>query len=88
MEKYLCWLTHEEPYVPYKTMVERIVGSTSSSSNVHGVVDNYSNYYRSMIIDAMRMNQDYTCKYSIVDEKPNTYTTRFFKLLKDSDAPL
>jgi hypothetical protein len=69
-------------------MVERIVGSTSSSSNVHGVVDNYSNYYRSMIIDAMRMNQDYTCKYSIVDEKPNTYTTRFFKLLKDSDAPL
>ena len=83
MEKYLCWMTHEEPYVPYKIMVKRMVGSTSSSSNVHGVVDNYNNYYRSMIIDAVRMNQEYTC-----DEKPNTYTTRFFKLLKDSDAPL
>jgi hypothetical protein len=37
--KYLFWFAHGEPYVPYETMVERIVGSTSSSSNVHGVVD-------------------------------------------------
>jgi|EndMetStandDraft_6_1072998.scaffolds.fasta_scaffold3840824_1 hypothetical protein len=36
----------------------------------------------------MRMNQDYTCEYSIVDEEQNTDATRFFKLLKDSDKPL
>ena len=30
MEKYLCWFSHEEPYVPYKTMVERMVVLTFS----------------------------------------------------------
>jgi hypothetical protein len=27
---YLCWFAHKEPYVPYKTMLENIVGSASS----------------------------------------------------------
>jgi hypothetical protein len=34
-----------------------MVGSTSSASNVHGVVDDNSNPYRTMVMDAMRMNK-------------------------------
>jgi hypothetical protein len=49
MEKYLSWLAHEESYVPYETMVERMIGSTSSSNNLHGVAYDNSNCYRSMV---------------------------------------
>ena len=49
IEKYLCWYAHREPYVPQDTMVERMVGSTSSASNIHGVVVNNSNRYMNMI---------------------------------------
>jgi len=38
-------------------MVKMMVESTSSSSKVHGVVDNNNNPYRNMVMDAMRMNQ-------------------------------
>jgi hypothetical protein len=68
-------------------MIERIVKSTSSSSNVHGVVDDNYNSYRNMVMDVMRMNQSYTDKFSIIDEKSNTDTTMFFDLLKDYDEP-
>jgi len=46
---------------------------------VYRVVDdnNNNNNYRSMITDAMRINQGYASEYSIVDEKPNADTTRF-----------
>jgi hypothetical protein len=47
MEKYLYWFAHEEPYVTYEIMIERMIGSTFSSSNVHGVVDDNNNPYRS-----------------------------------------
>ena len=57
MEKYLCWYAHGEQYVPYDIMVERMVRSTFSASNVHGVIDDNNNPYRNMVIDAMRMNQ-------------------------------
>jgi len=57
----LCWFVHREPYVPFKTMVEKMVGTTSSSNNVHDVVDDNSNPYRNMIIDMLRMNQCYAC---------------------------
>jgi hypothetical protein len=56
MEKYLCWYAHEEPYVPHDTMVERMVGSTFSARNVHGVVNDNSNLYRNMIINVIGMN--------------------------------
>jgi len=56
MEKYLFWFAHRERYVPYETKVKKMVGSTPSSSNVHGVVDDNSNSYRNMVIDVMRMN--------------------------------
>jgi hypothetical protein len=52
----LCWFAHGEPYVPYKTMLERVIESTSSSNNMHRVVDDNSNYYKNMIMDAMQMN--------------------------------
>jgi len=43
LEKHLCWFVHEEPYVPYETIVEKMVGLISNSSNVHGVVDDNCN---------------------------------------------
>jgi hypothetical protein len=69
-------------------MVKKMIGSTSSSSNKHEVVDNNSNHYRSMIIDAMRMNQGYVGECLIVGEEPNPNIARFYKLLKDFDEPL
>jgi hypothetical protein len=52
----MYWYAHEEPYVPHDIMVERLVGSTSSSSNLHGVIDDNNNPYRNMIMDAIGMN--------------------------------
>jgi hypothetical protein len=88
MEKYLCWYAHGELYVPHDTMVERMVGSTSSSSNVHRVVDDNSNPYRNIVMDTMRMNQGYVVQCPIVDKELNADATMFFDLLKDSDKPL
>jgi len=65
-----------------------MVGSTSSSSNVHEFVDDNNNPYRNMIMDAMRMNQDYDDQCPIIDEESNADATRFFELLKESDEPL
>jgi len=65
-----------------------MVRSTSRSSNVHGVIEDNNNPYRNMVMDAMRMNQSYASKYSIVDEEPNTNAARFFDLLKDYDESL
>jgi hypothetical protein len=83
----MCCFAHIEPYVPHETMIKRIVRSTSSSSNVHGVVDDNHNSYRNMVMDVMKMNQSYTDKFSIIDEESNTDATRFFDLLKDYDKP-
>ena len=81
MEKCLCWFS-------YETIVDRMVGSTSSSNNVHGVVNDNSNPYRNMIIDMMRMNQGYIGECLIIDEESYVYTTKFFNLLKDSNELL
>jgi hypothetical protein len=88
MEKYLYWYTYGEPYVPHDTMIERMIGSTSSSSNLQEVVDDNSNSYRNMVIDAMEMNQGHAGQCSILDEKPNAGTTNFFNFLKDFDELL
>jgi len=89
IEKYLCWYAHGEPYVPYETMIERMVESTSSSSNMYEVVDDNNNYYRSMVIDAIIvLNQGYAGEYSIIDEELNACAVRFFKLLRNYDKPL
>jgi hypothetical protein len=43
MERYVCWFAYEESHAPYETMIENMIGSTSSSSNVHGVVNDNNN---------------------------------------------
>jgi hypothetical protein len=88
MEKYLCRFAHGEPYVSYKTMIEIMVRSTSSSSSVYGVEDDNNNPYNYIIMDATRLNQGYACKCSIIDEKLNEDATRLFYLLEASNKPL
>jgi hypothetical protein len=55
---------------------------------VHGVVDDNTNPYRTMVIDVMGMNQSNVGQCSIIDEEPNADATIFFDLLKDSNEPL
>jgi len=70
-------------------MIEKVVMSTSSSNNVHGVVDDNNNPYRNMVMDVMRMNRCYVGQCPIVDEEPNVNATSFFfYLLKESNKPL
>jgi len=88
LEDYLCWYAHGELFIPNESMVERVVESTSSASNVHEVVNDNSNPYRNMVMDSMRMNEGNVSQYPIIDEEPNANATRFFDLLKDSDEPL
>jgi hypothetical protein len=56
-KQYICWYAHGEPYIPHEIMIEKMVGSTFSASNVHEVVDDNNNPYRNMVMDVMRMNQ-------------------------------
>jgi hypothetical protein len=88
MEDYLCWYAHGELFVPNESMVERVVGSTSSASNMHEVRNDNSNPYRNMVMDAMRMSEGNVSECPIVEEEPNANETRFFDLLKDSNEPL
>jgi len=53
----MCWYAHGELFVPYEIMVERMVGLTFSASNVYGVETDNSNPYRTIVMDAMRINQ-------------------------------
>jgi len=84
----MYWFTHKESYVPHETMVERVVMSTFSSSNMHGAIYNNNNPYRNMVMDAMIMNRSYTGQCPIVDEELNVDAARFYYLLKDSNEPL
>jgi hypothetical protein len=59
-------------------MLKIMVGSTSSSSNIYGVIDNNSNRYKSMVIDAIRMNHGYSSESSHVDDEPNVDETKLF----------
>jgi len=88
MENYQCWYAHEEVFVSKRRMGERVVGSTSSASNVHEAVNDNTNPYRNMVMDAMRMNQGNVNQCPIIEEESNADTARFFDLLKDSDEPL
>jgi len=88
MDDYLCWYAHGELFVPNESMVERVVGSTSSASNVHEVVNDNSNPYRNMVMDAMRMNEGNVSQCQIIEEEPNADAARFFDLLKDSNELL
>jgi len=45
---------------------------------VHGVVNDNSNPYMTMVMDAMRMNQGHVNQCPIVDEESNADATMFF----------
>jgi hypothetical protein len=60
-----------ESYVPNKTILERIVGTTSSCGNIYEVVDDNSNHYIRIMMEAMRVNHGYSGEDLSVDEKPN-----------------
>ena len=68
MEKYLYWFAYRELYVPYETMIERMVWSNFDSRNVHRVEDHNSNPYRNMVMYVMRMNQGYAGECPVIDE--------------------
>ena len=53
MKNYLCWYVHGEIFVRNESMVKRMVGSTSSASNVHEIGNDNSNPYRNMVMDAI-----------------------------------
>jgi hypothetical protein len=84
----MCWYAHGELYVFYDTMVERMVGSTSSVNIAHEVVNDNSNSYRNIIIDTMRMNKGHVDQCPIIDEKLNADVTICFELLKDFNESL
>jgi len=88
MEDYLCWYAHRELFVPNKSMIEWVVGSTSSASNMHEVGNENNNLYRNMVMDAMRMSEGNVSECPIIKEEPNADAARFFDLLKDYDEPL
>lgn len=67
---------HEELWT-HETMVERMVGLTFSSSNIHEVVNDSNNM--NMVIYAMMMNQSYVSQYLlIVDKQLNANPIMFF----------
>jgi len=78
IEDYLCWYAYKELFVRYESMIGRIVGSTSSASNMHEVVNDNNNPYRNMVMDAMRMNQDNVSQCPIIEEEPNENVVMFF----------
>ena len=69
-------------------MVEKMVGSTSSASNVHEAANDNTNPYRNMVMDAMRISEGNVSECPIVKEEPNADAVRFFDLLKDYNKPL
>jgi hypothetical protein len=91
VKKYLCWFVYKESYVLYESMLEMIVGSTLSSSNIHEFANDNSNSYKRMVMDVMIMNQDYSVEGSciiLLDEESNVYIVRFLKLLEGSNELL
>jgi hypothetical protein len=59
-------------------MLKRIIGSASSYRNIYKVINDNSNYYKSMIIDVMRINYGYSSKCLCFNEEPNIDTTKVF----------
>jgi hypothetical protein len=88
MEDYLCWYAHGKLFVPNESMVERVVESTFSASNMHEGGNENSNPYRNMVMDGIRMSEGNVSECPIIEEEPNADAARFFYLLKDSDEPL
>jgi hypothetical protein len=60
-------------------MVKKMVGSIYSANNMHRVIDDNSNTYRNIVMDAMRINQGYAIEWtrSILPEG-NRLTENFY----------
>ena len=71
MKDCLCWYAHGELFVPDESMEEQVVGSTSSTSNMHEVGNENCNPYRNMVIDAMRMSEGNVRECPIIDVAPS-----------------
>jgi hypothetical protein len=69
-------------------MLERIGGLTFISNNIHEVINGNINCYRSMVMDEMRINHDYSSEGSRGDGESNLDAVRSFELLRDFDEPL
>jgi len=68
-----------------------MIDSIFISSNIHEFADDNSNTYRSMIMDVIRMDHNYSGEGSHnipLHEEPNVDATRFFELLKYSNELL
>ena len=78
MENYQCWYAHREVFVSKRRMRERVVGSTSSASNMHETANDNTNPYMNMVMDAMRMNQGNDSQCPIVEEDPASSTQRVY----------
>ena len=64
-----------------------MIDLTSNYTNIYEFTDYNTNSCRSMVIDAMKMSQNYSGKGSyniLLVEEPIEYTIRYFKLLKYS----
>jgi hypothetical protein len=97
IKKYLHRFAQGKPYVPYETMLKKMVGSTSNFHNIYRFVDNNINHYWSIVMNVMEMDYDYSSEGScniflsegscniFLNEEPNVDASRFFKLLKDFD---
>ena len=48
----------ENPVFFYNNMLKRMIGSTSTSSNIQELMKDDSNFDRSMTMDTMKMNHD------------------------------
>jgi hypothetical protein len=72
-------------------MLEKIIYSTFNSSNIHEFVDDYSNPYRNIVMDAIKIKNGYSSKNSCsipLNKEPNVDATRFFEFLKNYDELL
>jgi hypothetical protein len=58
--------------------LERIVGSTFISNNIHKVINDNNNCYRNMVMYAIRINHGYLGECLYIDEESNVDTNKFF----------
>ena len=76
IEDYLYWYAHGELFLPNKSMVEKVVGSTSSDSNMHEVRNDNSNPYRnikSMVEKVVGSTSSASNVHEVVNDNSNPY---------------
>jgi hypothetical protein len=59
MKDYLYWYTHGELFLRNESMIEKMIRSISSASNVYEVVNDNNNPYRNIVTNAMILMNHY-----------------------------